>query len=114
MAYKIEFSDQAEDDLFEIVDYLTESYRGFGENVTEALARAGRRQEQIREQAQRIATAPHRGERSLEYAPQLRHLTLNRMIYWFEVDEASETIRIIAVIFGAKDHLPAMQQRLLG
>lgn len=114
MAYQIEFTKQARSDVVGLVDHLTESYRSFGENQVEAFLRAERRLEQIDTDLRRIALAPHRGARSLDFAPHLRHLTLNRIIYWFEVDDASEVIRIIAVFFGAKDHLLTMQQRLLG
>ncbi len=113
MAYRIEFTASAEADLFAIVDYLTESYRSFGENAAEALARADRRQILIRANAQRIAEAQHRGARPFDLAPELRHLTMGRAIYWFEIDEASATVRIVAMFFGADDHLPAMQKRML-
>ena len=101
MAFRLEFSEQAERDFGLIFDHLLESYLGFGEGV------------EIRATANRILTAPHRGERHDDILPGLRHLTINRAIYWFDVYEERETIRILAVFFGGQDHVRHMLARII-
>ena len=34
----------------------------------------------------------------------LRHLTINRAIYWYLVDEGRHDLRILAIFFGPQDH----------
>lgn len=58
-------------------------------------------------------TAPHRGERHEDILPGLRHLTINRAIYWFEVNPRDETVRILAVFFGGQDHVRHMLAKLI-
>ena len=113
MAWRIEFSDEAERDFGLIFDHLLQSYLGFGESLVSALERAGARIVEIRADAERILTAPHRGERHDDILPGLRHLAIGWAIYWFDVDEARETVRVLAVFFGGQDHVRHMMARLL-
>ncbi|MGB8814013.1 MAG: hypothetical protein WCC57_12600 [Paracoccaceae bacterium] len=43
----------------------------------------------------------------------LRHLTIARAIYWFDVNEAELRVRILAIFFGGQDHVRLMLTRLL-
>ena len=113
MDFRLEFSAEAERDFELIFDHLFESYRRLGERVEDALDHAGERVRNIREAANRILTAPHRGESHDDLLPGLRHLTLDRAIYWFAVDEARRTVRVLAVFFGGQDHRSRMLMRLL-
>ena len=45
--------------------------------------------------------------------PGLRHLAIGRAIYWFDVDDGRETVRVLAVFFGGQDHVRHMLARLL-
>lgn len=113
MAWRIEFSSDAEHDLELIFDHLVESYLGFGESVAEALSHALKRVEEIRENADRLGVAPHRGEFHQNVLPGLRHVTMGRAIYWFDVLEPEEIVRVLAVFFGGQDHVRHMLERLL-
>ena len=113
MTYRLEFSVEAEHDFGLIFDHLLQSYLGFGESLESALDHATTRVMNIRSAAARIVSAPHRGERHDDILPGLRHLTIDRAIYWFDVDEAHRTVRILAVFFGGQDHLRHMLIRLL-
>jgi toxin ParE1/3/4 len=113
MRFRIEFSAEAELDVALIFDHLFESYRAFGETVEEALDRSENRIRAIRSQADRLADAPHRGERQDGLIPGLRHLTLERAIFWFEVSEAEQRVRILAIFYGGQDHVRHMLTRLL-
>ena len=113
MAYRLEFSAEAERDFGLIFDHLLQSYVAFGENLESALERAATRVREIRGDAERILPAPHRGERNDDILPGLRHLAIGRAIYWFDVDDARETVRVLAVFFGGQDHVRHMLARLL-
>ena len=113
MASIFEFSAEAERDFGLIFDHLLRSYLDFGESLESALEHAGARVLEIRAAAERILTAPHRGERHDDILPGLRHLAIGRAIYWFDVDEARRTVRILAVFFGGQDHVRHMLARLL-
>jgi len=114
VTFRIEFSDEAVHDLGLIFDHLLESYLGFGESLDAALDHAESRVHGIRAQAERLGTVPHRGSAHDDLLPGLRHLTLNRAVYWFEIQEESRRIRVLAVFFGGQDHIRHMLVRLLG
>ena len=113
MAFRLEFSAEAEHDFELIFDHLLRSYLDFGESLEGALDHAGRRILGIRAAAERILAVPHRGERHDDILPGSRHLTIGRAIYWFEVDEARLAVRVLAVFFGGQDHVRHMMIRLL-
>ena len=114
MAFRLEFSAAAERDFELIFDHLLRGYLDFGESPENALDRAAARIVEIRAAAERILSAPHRGERHDGILPGLRHLAIGRAIYRFDVDEARETVRVLAVFFGGQDHVRRMMVRLLG
>ena len=113
MAYRLEFAAEAERDFGLIFDHLMRSYLEFGESPQSAFDRAEARIGEIRTAAERIVTAPHRGERHDDLLPGLRHLAIARAIYWFDVDDERETVRVLAVFFGGQDHVRHMLVRLL-
>ena len=113
MAFHLEFAAEAERDFGLIFDHLLPSYLDFGESPESALDRAEARIAEIRAATERILTAPHRGERHDDILPGLRHLAIGRAIYWFDIDEPRETVRVPAVFFGGQDHVRHMMARLL-
>ena len=113
MAFRLEFSIEAERDFGLIFDHLYESYRGLGESVEAALDLAEARVLDIRTTAERILIAPYRGESHDDILPVLRHLTIDRAIYWFDIDDALHTVRVLAVFFGGQDRARHMLTRLL-
>ncbi len=113
MAYRLEFATQAERDFDLIFEHLLRNYLNFGESLESALDHAALRVLEIRAEAERIPTAPNRGERHDDLLPGLRHLSLGRAVYWFEVDEARRTVRVLAVFFGGQDHIRHMMYRLM-
>ena len=113
MALRLEFSAAAERDFALIFDHLFNSYRGFGEDAPAAFDHAEARVMEIRAAADRILTAPHRGEKSDDVLPGLRCLTIERATYWFDIDEERRTVRVLAVFFGGHDQIRRMLTRLL-
>lgn len=108
MAFRLEFSIAAEREFERIFDYLFESYGDFGERPDEAVGHAAAQILEIRLAANRILTAPQRGELHDDILPGLRHWSLGRAIYWFEVDEGRETVRILGMFFTGQDHIRQM------
>ena len=113
MVFSLEFPAEAEHDFELIFDHLLRSYLDFGESLESALGHAETRILEIRAAAERIAAAPHRGERHDDILPGSRHLSIGRAIYWFEVDTALRTVRVLAVFFGGQDHVRHLMIRLL-
>lgn len=113
MAFRLEFAAEAEHDFGLIFDHLLQSYLDFGESPESAFDHAESRITEIRRTAERILTAPHRGARHDDILPGLRHLAISRAIYRFDVDESREVVRVLAVFFGAQDHVRHMLVRLL-
>ena len=113
MTFRLELSVEAERDFGLIFDHLLRSYLGFGESLESALDHAETRIREIRTAAERILIAPHRGERRDDLLPGLRHLAIGRVIYWFDVDDDRQTVRVLAVFLGGQDHVRHMLGRLL-
>lgn len=113
MVFSLEFSAEAEHDFELIFDHLLRSYLDFGESLESALDHAETRVLEIRAATERIAAAPHRGKRHDDILPGSRHLSIGRATYWFEIDPALRTVRILAAFFGGQDHIRHMMIRLL-
>jgi plasmid stabilization system protein ParE len=114
MRFAIEFSAASERDFDLIFDHLFESYVALGEGPEEALNHAARRVTAIRKAADRLARFPLRGTARDDILPGIRFLAVARAIYWFDVDQTARKVRILAVFFGAQDHIRHMLVRLLG
>ncbi len=113
MRFRIEFSAEAERDFALIFDHLFEGYRSFGESVETALDHCEDRIREIRTGGDRLCAAPYRGERHDDLLPGLQHLSIDRAIYWFDVNEAEQRVRILAIFFGGQDYIRLMLTRLL-
>ena len=113
MSWRIEYSEAAEHDVELLFQHFADSYIEFGDSRNEAAERAVQRIGQILDTAERIATAPHRGEHHDDLLPGLRHLTLERAIYWYRIDKVQRSVSILAIFFGGEDHQRKMLVRLL-
>lgn len=113
MSWRIEFSEAAERDVELLFQHFADSYVEFGDSRREASERAVERIGRILDTAERIVTAPHRGENHDDLLPGLRHLTLDRAIYWYRIDDVQRTVSVLAIFFGGEDHQRKMLVRLL-
>jgi toxin ParE1/3/4 len=111
--WTVVFSKAAEQDLDLIEAHLSAAYRSFGESPTEASTHAATRIEAILAAAERLATAPLRGQARDDLLPGLRQLSLDGAVYWFIVDEDVLQVRVLAMFFGGQDHQRHMLVRLL-
>lgn len=113
MRFRIEFSAKAERDFALIFDHLFESNLSFGESVETALDHCEARIPNIRRKADRLASAPFRGESHDDLLPGLRHLTIDRVVYWFEMNETEQRVLLFVIFFGSQDHFRRMLTLLL-
>ena len=111
--WSVVFAEEAINDLLLITEYLTQAYCGFGEAPAEANRHAQVRIEAIIAAAERLATAPFRGDCHDDLPPGLRHLALDRAVYWFRPRAEQREIQVLAVFFGGQDHQRRMLVRLL-
>jgi toxin ParE1/3/4 len=113
MAFKVKFSGPADRDLELILLFLAESYITFGESADAAVDQAEARTLAMRAEIERLAEAPYRGTLHDKLTPGLRHVTIGRAIVWFKILEDTQLVTVLAVFFGAQDHVRRMMTRLL-
>ncbi len=111
--WTVVFAEDAINDLVLITEYLTQAYCSYGEPLAEANRHAQLRIESIIAKAERLAIAPLRGEPRDDLLPGLRHLALDRAVYWFRPRAEQRDIQVLAVFFGGQDHQRRMLVRLL-
>ena len=64
--------------------------------------------------ADQLAKHPFRGTLHDDMLLGLRHITIGRAIYWFDILEDVRLVRILAIFYGGQDHQTKMLTRLLG
>ncbi|EAR49719.1 hypothetical protein OG2516_15899 [Oceanicola granulosus HTCC2516] len=113
MGWTTEFAPEAVRDLDRLFDHLAAAHIAFGETRPEAARRAERSVSAILANLTRIARAPHIGTvHGLEGGAEIRHVTIERAIYWFTLDPAREAVRIEGIFHGGQDHLARMFRRM--
>lgn len=112
--YEVEPVDLVENDFNEIYWHLIKSYIGFGEEPGEAISRATRRIQGLRERMFGLGARPFKGTLMPNVRQGLRRATYNDGIFYFEIDEKRKRVRILAVFFGGQDHLAQILDRLPG
>ena len=112
MDWRIEEAEENEGDLEGIFAHLVASHLRFGQDPEGALSLAAQRLGQVRGQVARLAAQPRIGTRHEETAPGLRHVTFDRMTYWFALDDARRTVRVLGIFHGGQDHFARMMRRL--
>ena len=113
MVWKVEFSQDCEDDLSLIFDHLFETYKDLGESDPDAFDHASERVRGIRVSAEGLAANPWRGTIRNTIGPDIRNITINKAVIWFQTDKPAETVRVLAFFFGGQDHVRHMLRRLL-
>lgn len=112
MGFKLVRSTAFDQDLDLIHDHLITSYIELGDAFPEAFSRAERRIDAIETDLDALAKSPYQGTLSPDIMPELRHVTKNRAIFYFQVDDERQTIVVLAVFFGSQDHGRHIQKRL--
>ena len=100
-------------DLSLIFDFLFAAAQDFGDAPDAAFARAAARINDIEDAMEGLGAVPHQGTLRPELGAGIRSVTKGRAILYFDLDEAAETLRVLAVFYGGQDHVARMLVRLL-
>lgn len=114
MAWTVERSAEADQDLALIFDFLLAAALDFGEPLDRAYDQAARRIRAIEDAIFALGSAPQQGTLDPELLPGVRRVTKERAILYFDIDEGAQRVRVLAVFFGGQDHRRRMLIRLLG
>ncbi|MGH6952292.1 MAG: type II toxin-antitoxin system RelE/ParE family toxin [Vitreimonas sp.] len=85
----------------------------FGDSFAEAKARVAARMRRIDEAMGALSKAPYQGTLRPKLMEGLRHVTKDRAVFYFTVDDEARVVRVLAVFFGGQDHQSIMLRRLL-
>jgi plasmid stabilization system protein ParE len=114
MAYRVERAEDTDHDLETIFDFLFESFLAFDEDAGSALEHASRRLLAIDDAMASLGKIPHQGTLRPKLGEGLRNVTKERAVFYFDVDDESRVVRVLADFYGAEDHQRKMLLRLLG
>jgi plasmid stabilization system protein ParE len=113
LAWRAEISKTAREDIRALYTCLVNlQHRRFGHDLAAADKLASERIAVVRRNARKLASAPYRGTCHTIAGHTYRHVTIDRAVYWFTLDELAEVLRIEAIFFGGQDHLDRMFNRL--
>ena len=113
MRFRIERGPNVDRDLESIFDFLFVSWVEFGERDDDALERAAEKIERIEQAIEGLGALPHQGTLRPDLMRLMRCVTKDRAILYFAVDEAQQTVRVLAVFFGGRDHQREMLKRAM-
>lgn len=113
MGYRVERSAQSDRDLDIIFDFLFEAALGFGEDEVTGFERASTRILEIEDAMEALGNVPHQGTLHPDFSDGLRCVTKGRAIFYFDVDDSEQLVRVLAIFFGGQDHQRRMLLRLL-
>lgn len=113
MRFNLDRGSQVTRDLERIYDFLFDSYVGFGDKPEDADVAAAARVAQIEVAMEGLAERPHQGTLLPALLPNLRSVTKDRAIFYFNVDDEARMVRVLAIFFGSQDHQRHMLKRLL-
>jgi plasmid stabilization system protein ParE len=99
-------------DLDLIEEHLVQAYQEFGDDRENAMERATARIEEALADMRTFAAHPHRGTEHPKIGPSIRTVTNKRFIFYFEIDEPSSEVRILAIFFGGADHRRQIMDRM--
>jgi plasmid stabilization system protein ParE len=114
MAWRVEFAPGAARDFRIILDHLTNVHVSLGEAADSAVVRAIDRVREIRSKADRLGLAPGVGASREDIGEGLRHVALDRAIYWFIADADACVVTVLAVFLAGEDHHGKMRVRPKG
>ncbi|MEO0410516.1 MAG: type II toxin-antitoxin system RelE/ParE family toxin [Pseudomonadota bacterium] len=112
MAYDFVRTRDSGRDLELVFDHLFETYLAAGETDRDAYKRASSRLCSIEADMEALADVPHQGTRRPDWRTNLRHVTKDSAIFYFEVFGDKRLIRVLAVFFGGRNHVRHMLFRL--
>ena len=91
---------------------MIQAYQEFGDDIIHAMERAATRIEAALTYLRTFAAHPHRGTEHPTIRPGIRTVTNKNFVIYFEIDDASLEVRILAAFFGGTDHRRQIMDRL--
>jgi len=113
VTYEVRRAAAVDLDLELIFDFIANSAETLGEPPETAFDMAMRRVLAIEATMEGLGRAPHQGTLAPHLGSGIRHVTKDRAILYFDVDDETEVLRILAVFFGGQDHDTRILLRLL-
>ncbi|MBU2888144.1 type II toxin-antitoxin system RelE/ParE family toxin [Celeribacter halophilus] len=111
--WDLEFTAEAEWDFELIFDHLASSYVELGDETDAALIRAASRIRGIRTSVNVLTQSPHMGTLRSDIHAGLRFVRMEKTAIWFLLDEERTCVVVVALFFGAQDHIRHMLARML-
>lgn len=113
MGFRIARSEASIRDLEIVYRHLIDTYVKLGDDLDEAIGRATARMRAADDDMNSIARQPYQGTLlSAKDAAGIRHVTKNKVVFYFEIGETDQTVHVIAVFFGGQDHQRHILTRL--
>lgn len=113
MVWQIELSDDIASDLSSIEDFIFHSATSIGEPKARASEMADRRIRTILIDLGALIRAPYQGTRCPELGQNTRRVTKDRAVFYFDLIEDRQIIRLLAIFWGGQDHDARILARLL-
>ncbi|MEM9787166.1 MAG: type II toxin-antitoxin system RelE/ParE family toxin [Pseudomonadota bacterium] len=111
--WRIEFAADVAQDFALIFDHLVAAYVDFGDPRDVAQDRAAARIRAIQSDAEKLAELPFQGTLRHDILPDVRFVRRNNAVFWFRPEAETRIVRVLAVFFGAQDHIRHMMVRIL-
>jgi plasmid stabilization system protein ParE len=111
--WTLEYSKDAEHDFELIFDHLFEAYAEFESLPDEALEKAAELIRKLRAEVDHLVDTPYIGTLRPDIYPEVRFLLRDKAAIWFLPLERSRSIIVVAIFYGAQDHVRHMLTRLL-
>jgi plasmid stabilization system protein ParE len=110
--YKVRRAADVIRDLDLIEEQLVQTYQEFGEDFEIAVERAAARIYDALAYMRTFVTHPHRGTEHAKIRPGIRTVTNKNFIFYFEVNDLSSEVSILAIFFGGVNHRQQIIDRL--
>lgn len=111
--WTLEYSKEAKRDFELIFDHLFSSYVELGDPVEDAVERAAGRLAKLRIGIGKLVDTPYIGTLRPDIHPEIRFLRRDNAAVWFLPIEDRRRIEIIAIFYGAQNHVRRMLARML-
>lgn len=110
--YRVRRAADVTRDLDLIEDHLVKVYQEFGDDLAYAMERAAARIDGALAYMRTFEAHPYRGTEHPKMRSGIRTVTDKNFIFYFEIDEPSSEVRILAAFFGGADHRRQIVDRL--
>ena len=111
--WTLEYSEHAERDFELIFDHLFDAYVELGDSPGETLERSAERIRKLRVEIDRLVDTPYIGTVRPDIHPGIRFLRRDKAAVWFLPVESEATLIVVAIFYGAQDHIRKMLSRML-